>query len=87
MLRCRGFAELELGAEVRAEVEVEAWPFVVIGCQWLHGDTIAGTGGHAGERGRRLTWAQTLVIDRASGWVGVVLSWCCCWTGQGGTCH
>jgi hypothetical protein len=35
MLRCGSFVELELGAGVRAEVEVEAWPFVVIGCQWL----------------------------------------------------
>jgi hypothetical protein len=55
-LRCGGFAELQLGAEVRAEVE--AGPFVVVGRQWRREDVVGGTGGYAGERWRRRTRAR-----------------------------
>ena len=45
-LRCRGFAELS-----RASAKIEAWPFVVVGCEWRRGHVVAGAGGYAGERG------------------------------------
>ena len=45
-LRCGGFAELS-----RAGAKIEAWPFVVVGCEWRNRHVVAGASGHAGERG------------------------------------
>jgi hypothetical protein len=50
-LHCGGFAELQLGARVRAEIE--AWLLVVLGRQWRSGDfdrCVDRVGGGTGSR-------------------------------------